>query len=210
MLGEWPMSLPRGCSNQGAQQRCYSGACFFVRFLLPSPYLSDARALLACLLYTEDKGALQPDITELLLQYDDAADIIDALTGGDDKRNKDHAHGTRDPLPPLPDGATGWCACRFCPSLIYSDDDLYCDFCWPVDCGCECWCLCMGHNEVDNIVGNPDELPPKPKMPKGKPTGWVTTFRWRSTAGARPACASCTKGARSTRGSPTPANCTLT
>ena len=173
--------------------------------------LSVSRMCLACsaLCHTE---ALQPDITELLLQYDDAADIIDALTGGDDKRNKDHAHGTRDPLPPLPDGATGWCACRFCPSLIYSDDDLYCDFCWPVDCGCECWCLCMGHNEVDNIVGNPDELPPKPKMPKGKPTGWVTTFRWRSTAGARPACASCTKSARSTTlgWSPTPANCTLT
>ena len=108
---------------------------------------------LACsaLCHTE---ALQPDII-----------VIDALAGGDDKRNKDHAQGTRDPLPPLPNGATGWCACRFCPSLIYSDDDLYCDFCWPVDCGCECWCLCVGHDEVDNIVGNPDELPPKPKMP---------------------------------------------
>ena len=43
--------------------------------------LTHVPCLLACLLYTEDKGALQPDITELLLQYDDATDIIDALAG---------------------------------------------------------------------------------------------------------------------------------
>ena len=47
MLGEWPVSLPRGCSTQGAQQRCHTGACFFVRFLLPSSYLSHACVLLA-------------------------------------------------------------------------------------------------------------------------------------------------------------------
>ena len=47
MLGEWPVSLPRGCSTQGAQQRCHTGACFFVRFLLPSSYLSHTCALLA-------------------------------------------------------------------------------------------------------------------------------------------------------------------
>ena len=91
---------------------------------------------LACsaLCHTE---ALQPDII-----------VIDALAGGDDKRNKDHAQGTRDPLPPLPDGATGWCACRFCPSLIYSDDDLYCDF----DDG-PCFVCHRPRKGVDDVCG---------------------------------------------------------
>ena len=116
-----------------------SHRCVLLCTLPSAIFFSVSHMCLACsaLCHTE---ALQPDII-----------VIDALAGGDDKRNKDHAQGTRDPLPPLPDGATGWCACRFCPSLIYSDDDLYCDFCWPVDCGCECWCLCVGHDEVVRV-----------------------------------------------------------
>ena len=73
---------------------------------------------------------------------------LNVLTGGEAPRHGDHAHSKREPRPPLPDGAVGWCACRFCPSLIYSVDDLYCELCWPVECGCECWCLCVGHDEV--------------------------------------------------------------
>ena len=67
-----------------------------------------------------------------------------ARSGG----HRHHAQGTRDPLPPLPDGATGWCACRFCPSLIYSDDDLYCDF----DDG-PCFVCHRPRKGVDDVCG---------------------------------------------------------
>ena len=47
---------------------------------------------------------------------------------------------------PLPDGAIGWCPCHFCDHAVYPDDDLpWCDFCWPVDCGCVCACQCDEH-----------------------------------------------------------------
>ena len=45
--------------------------------------------------------------------------------------------------PPLPEGAVGWCQCTFCPLPVYPGEGLYCDLCWPVDCGCVCDCQCL-------------------------------------------------------------------
>ena len=46
-------------------------------------------------------------------------------------------------LPPLPEGAVGWCACPACPLPIYPNEGPFCDLCWPVDCGCGCICQCQ-------------------------------------------------------------------
>jgi hypothetical protein len=45
--------------------------------------------------------------------------------------------------PPLPEGAVGWCACTFCPLPVYPGEGVYCDLCWPVECGCVCMCQCQ-------------------------------------------------------------------
>ena len=46
-------------------------------------------------------------------------------------------------VPPLPEGAVGWCACPACPLPIYPGEGRFCDLCWPVGCGCGCICQCQ-------------------------------------------------------------------
>ena len=145
-IGRW---APGNRCRYGRLDRAYffpvgEGEHLFARLLVFLPYFwACIVAGMMLALDAADRGALNDDVQ---LQFT-AEECIDV--------KREHAASTIQVWwryltarrarysPPLPEGAVGWCHCTFCPLPVYPGEGLYCDLCWPVDCGCVCDCQCL-------------------------------------------------------------------